>query len=101
MDDAMFKKQAEEENGQNISVAGDSNNADYRRGFRIGMAQSGNHIADREVNPTSITFRNGWRVFLNSEGFLDVAIFCQREKLATTPAKDLYLCLECEKELGF
>ena len=37
------------------------------------LAASGNYIADREVNPTTITFKNGRRVFLNSEGFLDVA----------------------------
>lgn len=72
MNDELFKQRAQDENGQCISVAGDLDNADYRRGFRIGMAQSGNYVANREVNPTSITFANGRRVFLNNEGFLDV-----------------------------
>src|SRR5580692_3337356 len=31
-----------------------------------------NYTADRECNPTSVTFANGRRVWLNSEGFLDV-----------------------------
>ena len=29
-----------------------------------------------------------------------IAVFCQRERLATTPAKDVHLCPECKKELG-
>src|SRR5271168_1559633 len=41
-------------------------------GIRENWAGSGNYTADREVNPTSVTFANGRRVFLNSEGFLDV-----------------------------
>ena len=72
MNDELFKQRAEDENGQCVSVGGDPDNADYRRGFRIGMARSGNYVADREVNPTSVTFDNGRRVFLNGDGFLDV-----------------------------
>jgi len=41
-------------------------------GEQDSWAGSGNYVADREINPTSVTFANGRRVFLNSEGFLDV-----------------------------
>ena len=51
-------------------VVGEATTADYRRGLQIGMALSGNYVADREVNPTSVTFDNGRRVFLNKAGFL-------------------------------
>jgi hypothetical protein len=67
MSDAVFRTRADEENGCSVSVGG-SGSADFRRA----MAISRNYIADREVNPTSVTFANGRRVFLNLEGFLDV-----------------------------
>jgi len=31
-----------------------------------------NYTADKECNPTAVTFSNGRRVWLNAEGFLDV-----------------------------
>lgn len=41
-----------------------------------------NYIADKECNPTSVTFANGRRVWINSEGFLDVG---WTEKPASLP----------------
>ena len=67
MSDAVFKTRAEEENGCSISVGG-SGSKDFKRA----MAISRNYIADRDINPTSVTFANGRRVFINSEGFLEV-----------------------------
>ena len=91
MDAKTFIQRANEENGQCISVGGDPDNADYRRGFHIGMAQGGNYVADKEVNPTSVTFANGRRVFLNPEGFLDV------EDVQTEPTAYTSSCPECGK----
>lgn len=67
MDDKLFKQRAEEENGCSVSVGG-SSSPDFKRA----MAVSRNYVADREINPTSVTFANGRRVFLNLDGFLDV-----------------------------
>lgn len=58
------------------------------------LAASGNYIADREVNPTTITFKNGRRVFLNSEGFLDVAALS--EAGASSKLDEDY-CSTCHK----
>lgn len=55
-----------------VTAAGDNNSPEFRLGLLAGLSRGGNYIANRDVNPTSVTFANGRRVFLNTDGFLDV-----------------------------